>query len=59
MMNPSAYHQEEDRYAAEMTAHIRHQQGDRQAANEYCRYSREVLHTGCVLYRIITRNKPE
>jgi hypothetical protein len=57
MMNPSAYRQEEERYEAAETEHIRREREKRPAAKKHCLYAREVLPSGCILYRMAGLSK--
>jgi len=59
MMNPSAYRHEEERYEAAKTAHIRHEREQRPAAKKRCLCTREVLPSGCILYRMTSQNEPQ
>jgi hypothetical protein len=59
MMNPSAYRHEEERYDAAKTAHIRHEREQRSAAKKRCLCTREVLPSGCILYRMTSQNEPQ
>jgi hypothetical protein len=59
MMNPSAYRQEEKRYEAAETAHIRREREQRPAAKKHYLCSRVVLSSGCILYRMTSQNEPQ
>lgn len=59
MMNPSAYRQEQERYEAAETARIRRGQKQRPAAKRPRLCSREVLPSGCILYRMTSQKEPQ
>ncbi len=59
MMNPSAYRQEEERYEALETAHIRCEQERRLVAKKHHLYSREVLPCGCIFYRMTSQKEQQ
>jgi hypothetical protein len=59
MMNPSAYWQEEERYEAAETAQTLRARKRRPAGKDHCLCSREVLPSGCIIYRMAAQRESQ